>query len=246
MPTCVICGINFENKNYTPHQTCSKKCTYELVAIKNSVPIPVGAVFGTLTIIGFSGGRYLAECACGGSITARSSEFRRGRVKGCARCAKKNVRYGDDTRSTPTWQVWNGMKQRVSSNSFRIGYTDRGIKMCDEWELFSNFKRDMGEKPEGKSLDRINNNGDYSKENCRWATPREQALNTRSTVHVELDGVTKPLSIWAEEFGISLVNVHARRSLGWSDEAAIKTPVRPRKTPTRRPSAKSAAEVQAP
>ena len=89
-----------------------------------------------------------------------------------------------DGKQTPTYRCWVNMKQRCLNprNSRFKNYGGRGIKICDRWLDFDNFYEDMGEKPEGLSIDRINNNGNYEPGNCRWATPKEQVLNQRPRV----------------------------------------------------------------
>jgi len=89
--------------------------------------------------------------------------------------------------NTPTYNSWSGMKHRCKNPyaTSYIYYGARGIKFCKRWKIFKNFYKDMGERPDGLTLERINNNKGYSKSNCKWATRKEQANNKRTAAEVK-------------------------------------------------------------
>jgi hypothetical protein len=94
------------------------------------------------------------------------------------------------------YSTWKGIRQRClnKKNKQYNFYGGRGIKICKRWDKFENFLSDMGNRPKLKSLDRINNDGDYKPSNCRWATKKEQALNRRSNVYLKYKGESKTIS----------------------------------------------------
>ena len=105
-----------------------------------------------------------------------------------------------------TYQCWKDMKQRCNNPNCRRYYTHgaRGIKVCKEWEKsYETFLKDMGEKPDGYTIERIDNNKGYSKDNCKWATPKEQAKNRRTNINITFNGETHNISEWAIIIGIS-------------------------------------------
>ena len=107
-----------------------------------------------------------------------------------------------------------------------IHYGGRGITVCDEWKTsFDTFYTDMGDKPKGKTLDRINNNGPYSKENCRWISQKLQCNNTRQNALVTYLGKTQTISQWAETFGIHVNTLRYRIKKWPTIDAAFETPV---------------------
>lgn len=128
-------------------------------------------------------------------------------------------------KGTPEHNSWVAMKQRCYYKGYRRydRYGGRGIKVCDSWlESFENFYNDMGPKPSPKhSLDRIDTNGNYCPENCRWATKKEQARNRRNTKLITHNGRTASIPEWSEITGIPQQLIHTRIRRGWSDEDAI-------------------------
>ena len=125
--------------------------------------------------------------------------------------------------------TWSAMKARCK-NPATIHYADyggRGITVCERWEKFENFLADMGPRPTpAHSLERKDVNRGYEPDNCAWVTWREQARNTRRTVHVTLNGRTQCLQDWAHELGINPNTVRRRLELGWGYERALTEPLK--------------------
>lgn len=106
-------------------------------------------------------------------------------------------------------------------------YGGRGIKVCERWKKFENFYNDMGERPDGHTLERIDLNSDYCPENCRWITHKEQCNNRRSNRFIELDGERHTLQEWAIITGITRNTIEKRiDNYGWSIKKALTTPTR--------------------
>lgn len=98
----------------------------------------------------------------------------------------------------------------------------RGIKVCDRWASFELFLADMGERPPGTSIDRLDVNGDYRQDNCRWATRREQSLNTTRSRRIAASGIEMTLSEWAEATGLTPNCIRSRIKRGWTPEQAVR------------------------
>ena len=104
-------------------------------------------------------------------------------------------------------------------------YGGRGIEVCARWHDFDAFAADMGERPLGCSLERIDNDLGYSPENCRWATAKDQANNRRNNTVIEANGVEMTITQWADRLGTSASTISARIDMGWSVEDAVNIPV---------------------
>lgn len=129
---------------------------------------------------------------------------------------------------TRLYRIWQNMKNRCrNENVDRFErYGGRGISICKEWHEFDNFYKwsmDNGYNDE-LTIDRIDNDGDYNPENCKWSTQREQARNRSTTVKVERNGITKPLREWCEIEGVGFNMVYKRIRRGWDIEDAINIP----------------------
>ncbi len=103
-------------------------------------------------------------------------------------------------------------------------YGAKGITVCERWMVFENFLSDMGERPEGTTIDRINGNLGYEPGNCRWATIKDQQRNTKANRMVTFDGLTMCISEWAEKLGISKDTLSYRIERGWGDRAFTEPP----------------------
>lgn len=134
---------------------------------------------------------------------------------------KRHGHYG-----SPTYLSYWAMRRRCEKGSFEHfdRYGGRGISICERWMKFENFLADMGERPEGMTLERIDNNGNYEPKNCKWATKQEQANNKSSSRFIEFNGKRQTLSAWARQYKISVPRLANRLDKGWPVELALKTP----------------------
>ena len=200
-----------------------------------------GKRFGKLVAIKMIGknknGGYLwqCKCDCGNEITASVGNLNNGHTKSCGclrayRCKMNFTKHG--LESTRLYDIWRDMRLRCydERNISYNRYGGRGITICDEWKedvkAFYDWAMANGYN-DGLTIERIDNDGNYSQENCRWATVKEQANNRRSNVLVTHNGKTQTMKEWAHEVGIPCRVVWARmQRLGWSVERALTDPVR--------------------
>lgn len=192
-----------------------------------------GKRFGMLEVISFSGikdGRawWLCNCDCGNTKMMAGSELSRGRCKscGCLRAIENKSRAKHGMADTKIYSVYRSMMKRcyLKSSQQYNNYGGRGISVCDEWrfgfENFYDWVQTSGYQ-EGLSIDRINNNGDYCPENCRWATVQEQGNNRRTNVPVTIRGETHNMYEWAKMSGVSIQTIHYRLNRGLSEDELI-------------------------
>ena len=166
--------------------------------------------------------KWTCRCECGTIRSVAAGNLVSGMTGSCG-CRK--VRHGRD--GDPMVALWGAMIQRCSNpnHSAFSYYGGRGITVCEEWRAsFATFISDMGVRPHGMTLERIDNNGPYCKANCKWATYSEQASNRRSTRFIEHDGKRLSVSQWAQLVGISRFTLKDRLNRGWPTEKALFTP----------------------
>jgi len=190
-----------------------------------------GLRFGRLIAFEYAdNGKWHCSCDCGCNSIAHGSDLRRGRVKSCG-CLllegnRANLKHGYS--ATSEYRSWVSMLRRCSDPGC-MGYHrygGRGVKVCERWQKFENFYADMGDRPSGTSLDRIDFDGNYEPSNCRWATRLEQSTNTSRTIIIVANGKQQSLCAWARELGVSAKGIRYRLKRGMSHEDAINKPFR--------------------
>ena len=173
--------------------------------------------------------RWICQCECGNMclILGESLQSRATRSCGCLRNERARDRHlTHGMKGTPEYRIWHGMRNRCLNprNQQYAKYGGRGIHI--EWTSLCDFVRDMGPQPGPEyTIERVNNDGPYSKDNCIWATRKVQARNTRRTKRLTFQGRTQSLSAWAEELHISPHAIAGRLRRGWNGERALTTPV---------------------
>lgn len=192
--TCYLyqCGCGTQKKSRKPLDKLYKclRCY-----IDSMTPDMVGKTFGQWTVLKYShyngsSKQYLCRCSCGIEAIRDGSALRRGKTVRCNDCRKKWLKdSGHGMKKTSIWVIWMGIKARClnSKNRAYKNYGGRGITIDPRWHSFLNFYEDMGDRPNGMQIDRIDNDKGYYKENCRWATPKENCNNRRNS---KLNGKT--------------------------------------------------------
>jgi hypothetical protein len=182
----------------------------------------------------------LCRCPCGNEFVAELANVRSGHTRscGCRRREAARARHQEHGQSRPgamnaaEYVVWCRMKSRclAPTDGAYPRYGGRGITVCDRWRnSFENFLADVGPRPSPRhTLERIDNDGPYSPENCCWATPKEQGRNKRTNHLLTFQGETRCLTDWAESTGLRVSTLYRRLKNGWSVERTLTTPLQSR------------------
>ena len=181
------------------------------------------------------------RCDCGNELFVRANALHSGKTRSCGclalemRKAKKGipVKYKTTVSETPgrlrAYRSWEKMKSRcLDEKSFKFkDYGGRGILICQRWlESFDNFFEDLGERSEGKTLGRIDNEGNYAPDNCRWEDREQQDNNKRNTLFIK----GTPLTQFCTDKNLSASHVRSRLAQGWEEKEALERPIKFRKT----------------
>lgn len=188
-----------------------------------------------IEISGQHGASWLCRCECGKIKRHERNTIIRGVTKSCG-CLKKTrsassrlavTKHGME--GTSEYRTWVDMRRRCHQpqRPDYKNYGDRGIYVCEEWRAsFEAFFRDMGPRPEGHTIDRLQNDGPYSKQNCVWAPRKLQERNKRSNRFVQIDGRRMTVAEAAETYGLKLATAFNRLHMGWSVDDTFKRPLR--------------------
>lgn len=194
------------------------------------IPTPIGCRFGSLTVVGDGGviktrSIYIVKCDCGTTKRVSRGNLTSGEVSSCGdSLCRGQLKHGGS--NSKEYRAWIGMKTRCY-NKNKDGYKyhgGRGIKMCKRWrDSFAAFLEDMGRRPSpNHSIDRKNNNGNYTPSNCRWATKIQQNRNMRTTRMIPFKGVMMAAGDVAEIVGVKVALLRERLCRGVPVERAIK------------------------
>lgn len=199
---------------------------------RKSHDFSIGARFGeweildSVAIVEKGNQKYFARCSCGKEKFVYYSQLIQGSSKSCG-CLRKRLNKQPGTKhgmsNSRTYDTWKGMFQRCKNQSSARWYRDKGIKVCRRWKKFENFLKDMGEIPEGYSIDRIDGDLGYFKENCRYVDVKTQQRNKKCNRFFEIDGKVSCVAEIAEHKGVDLERLRSRlNKCKWDIDLSLK------------------------
>lgn len=193
-----------------------------------------GAIYHNIYVVNkILGNKYNFKCYCGKIFISNVYDIIKNKTKscGCLKSAQLSQRNKNNSIHgmwlSPIYKAWSSMISRCynKNNDSYVRYGGRGITVCDEWRKdFLSFYKDMGERPDGYSIERKNYNLGYFKDNCIWATSKQQANNRSTNKLIEYNGEIKTLSEWSEITGIKSCTLSKRLKYGWSIKDTLTRP----------------------
>ena len=199
-----------------------------------------GNIYGKLIVTNFayrkrSGKNYkyywTCQCDCGGICTVESYNLKSGITKSCG-CYREDFRKKHNLTRTRLYRIWRNIRSRCNNPNTKNykRYGGRGITVCDEWLNENDFMKFYdwalsNGYQDGLTLDRIDNNGNYEPNNCRWTTMEEQSQNTSKAINITYNNETYSLSKWSRKTGISRSTLYTRYKSGWGVEKMLTTKV---------------------
>lgn len=199
-----------------------------------------GNVYSRLTVLRCDGKKgdspqysWLCRCTCGKEVVVMGCNLKNGNVKSCG-CLSREILHKRSFKhgklGSRVYNSWQGMLQRCNrKNDVEYSnYGGRGIEVCESWKTFDNFYADMGDADVGMTLDRVDNNQGYCKENCRWASRKEQSNNKRTNLRFLFEGKDQTLAeLCGGSKNSKYYMVLRRIRKGWNIEAALNIPPNP-------------------
>lgn len=188
----------------------------------------IGQKLFKLTVLEKVGCKWKCLCDCGNTKLITTTQLKKGMSKSCG-CFRKEFRRTHGHSSTAIYRAWHQMRRRCEDPKHPkfSYYGGKGVKLCQKWQTFEGFLEDMGERPTPvHTIDRIDGDGDYCKENCRWATRLEQAQNFSSNRNFSFGVRSQSLSAWARESGINMKTLQYRLDAEWPAEEIFRKPYR--------------------
>lgn len=239
---CAICSTEYTRTVKQVNQVIKRKGRWACTACTaghNRLNL-IGHKYGRLTVIESAGtvsygqsdkkAMWMCRCDCGTIKAVSGNALRSGHTTSCG-CRLKEIQEcpsrSHGMTETREYRIWQAMRSRCRNTNTQnyCNYGGRGIRVCDRWESFETFFADMGPCPDGFSIERLNNDGNYEPSNCVWADRTSQARNTRRNRLLTLGNETKCLREWANDLGIDQSSLRQRLDK-WPLAKALTTPKR--------------------